>query len=53
MGNDNQVVIGHKLCGFLGHVGGRVVVMNEPVVFAPMFRLFRRTFSLKRLKTSQ
>jgi hypothetical protein len=40
MGNDNHVVVSHKLCGFQGSVGGRVVVMKEPVVVAPMFRSF-------------
>jgi hypothetical protein len=29
MGNDNQVVASHKLCGFQGRVGGRVVVMEQ------------------------
>jgi hypothetical protein len=29
MGNDNHVVVGHKLCGFQGRVGGRVVMMQE------------------------
>jgi hypothetical protein len=28
MGNDNHVV-SHKLCGFQGHVGGRIVVIKE------------------------
>jgi hypothetical protein len=40
MGNDNHVVVSHKLCGFQGCVGGRVVVMKEPVVVAPKFRSF-------------
>jgi hypothetical protein len=34
MGNDDLVVVSHKLCGFQGRVGGRVVVMKEPVVVA-------------------
>jgi hypothetical protein len=29
MGYDNHVVVSHKICGFQGHVGGRVVVMKE------------------------
>jgi hypothetical protein len=45
MENDSHVVVSHKLCGFQGSVGGRVV-MKEPVVVAPVFR---RTFSLMRL----
>jgi hypothetical protein len=53
MGNDNHAVVSHKLCGFQGRVGGRVVVMKEPVVVAPKFRGFRRTISLKGPKTSQ
>jgi hypothetical protein len=40
MGNDNHVVVGRKLCGFQGRVDGRVVMMKEPVVVAPMFRSF-------------
>jgi hypothetical protein len=36
MGTDNHVV-SHKLCGFLGRVGGHVVVMKEPVVVAQKF----------------
>jgi hypothetical protein len=32
MGNDNHVVVSHNVCGFQGCVGGRVVVMKEPVV---------------------
>jgi hypothetical protein len=35
MGNDNHVV-SHKLYGFQGLVGGRIVMM-EPVVVAPKF----------------
>jgi hypothetical protein len=34
-------------------VGGCFVVIKEPVVVAPKFRFFHRTFSFKRLKTSQ
>jgi hypothetical protein len=37
MGNDNPVVVGRKLCGFQGRVGGCVVVMKEPVVVVPKF----------------
>jgi hypothetical protein len=40
MGNDNHVVVSHKHCGFQGCVGGRVVVMKEPVVVAPNFLSF-------------
>jgi hypothetical protein len=40
MRNDNYVVVSHKLCGFQGHVGGRVVVMKEPDVVEPKFRSF-------------
>jgi hypothetical protein len=29
MGNNNHVVVSHKLCGLQGRVGGRVVVMKE------------------------
>jgi hypothetical protein len=39
MWNDNHVVVSHKLCGFQGRVGGRVVMM-EPVVVAPKFWSF-------------
>jgi hypothetical protein len=39
MGNNNLVVVIHKLCGFQGRVGGRIVMM-EPVVVAPKFRSF-------------
>jgi hypothetical protein len=31
MGNDNHIVVSHKLSGFLGRVGRRVGVMKEPV----------------------
>jgi hypothetical protein len=37
MGNDNHIVVSHKLCGFQGRVGGRIVVMKEPVVVAVIF----------------
>jgi hypothetical protein len=40
MGNDNHVVLSHKLCGFQGHVGGCVLVMKEPDVVVPKFRSF-------------
>jgi hypothetical protein len=40
MGNDNDVVVSHKLCGFQGHVGRCVFTMKEPVVVAPKFRTF-------------
>jgi hypothetical protein len=39
MGNDNHVVVSHKLCGFQGHVGG-LVMMKEQVVVAPKFQSF-------------
>jgi hypothetical protein len=39
MGNDNHVVVSHKLCGFQGSVGG-CVVMKEPVLVAPKFWYF-------------
>jgi hypothetical protein len=29
MMNDNNVVVSHKLCGFQGRVGGRIVMMKE------------------------
>jgi hypothetical protein len=38
MGNDNLVVVSHKLCGFQGHVDGCIVMMKEPVVVAPKFQ---------------
>jgi hypothetical protein len=40
MGNDNHVVVSHKLCEVQERVGGRVVVMKEPVVVAAKFRCF-------------
>jgi hypothetical protein len=40
MGNDNHVVVSHKLCGFQGHVGRHDVMMKEPVVVVPKFRSF-------------
>jgi hypothetical protein len=39
MGNDNHIVVRHKLCGFHGHVDGHVDMM-EPAVVAPKFRSF-------------
>jgi hypothetical protein len=48
MGNDNHVVASHKLCGFQGRVGGRIVVMKEPVVVAPMFQSFLLHIFLQR-----
>jgi hypothetical protein len=46
MGNDNHVVVSHKLCGFQGCVGGRIVMMKKPVVVAPKFQSFSsHTFS--------
>jgi hypothetical protein len=39
MGNDNHVVVSHKLYGFQGRVG-RHVMKKEPVVVAPKFWLF-------------
>jgi hypothetical protein len=44
MGNDNHVVVSHKLCGFQGCVGGRVAMLKEPVVVAPKFRSFWSNF---------
>jgi hypothetical protein len=38
MGNNNHVVVSHKVCGFQGRVGGRVVVLEEPVVVVPKFQ---------------
>jgi hypothetical protein len=40
MGNDNHVVVSYKRCGFQGRVGGRVVMIKEPVVVAPKFPSF-------------
>jgi hypothetical protein len=40
MGNDNHVVVSHKLCGFQWRVGRDVFVMKEPVVVAPKIRSF-------------
>jgi hypothetical protein len=40
MGNDNHVVVSHRLCRFQGCVGRYVIVMKEPVVVAPKFRSF-------------
>jgi hypothetical protein len=39
MGNDNQVVVSHKLSGFQRHVGMRTVV-TESVVVLPKFQSF-------------
>jgi hypothetical protein len=39
-GNDNRVAVSHKPCGFQGRMGGRVVMMKEPVMVAPKFRSF-------------
>jgi hypothetical protein len=49
MGNNNHVV-SHKLCGFQGCVGWRIVVMKGPVVVVPKFCSFSSTFSLEHLK---
>jgi hypothetical protein len=40
MGNDNHVVVSYRLWGFQGYVGGRVVMMKEPVVVVPKFQSF-------------
>jgi hypothetical protein len=40
MGNNNHVVVSHKLCGLQGHIGGRVVLMKEPIAIAPKFWSF-------------
>jgi hypothetical protein len=40
MENNNHADVGHKLCNFQGYVGGRRVVMKEPVVVASKFRCF-------------
>jgi hypothetical protein len=40
MGNDNHVVVSHKLYGFQGCVGGCIVMINEPVVVAPKLLSF-------------
>jgi hypothetical protein len=39
MGNDNHVVVSHKLCGFQGSVGGRVDMMKEQCVACSTFLL--------------
>jgi hypothetical protein len=39
MGIDNHVV-SYKLCGFQGCAGGRIVMMEKPVVVAPKFHSF-------------
>jgi hypothetical protein len=36
----SMLMLHHKLCGFQGHVGGRVVMMKEPVVVVPKFQSF-------------
>jgi hypothetical protein len=38
--NNNHVVVSYKLCGFRGCVGGRFVMMKEPVVVVPKFWCF-------------
>jgi hypothetical protein len=43
MGNDNQVVVSHKVFGFQGRVVGHIVVM-EPVVVVPKFQFFSAHF---------
>jgi hypothetical protein len=40
MGNNNHVVLSHKLCVFLGCVDGRIVMMQEPAVVVPKFWSF-------------
>jgi hypothetical protein len=40
MGNDDHVVVSHRLCDFQGRVDGHVVMMKEPVVVALKFRSF-------------
>jgi hypothetical protein len=40
MGNDNHIVVSHKLCGFQGCVGGRIVMMKEPDVVAAKSQSF-------------
>jgi hypothetical protein len=40
MGSNNHVVVSHKLSGFQGRVGRRVVMMKEAVVVARNFRYF-------------
>jgi hypothetical protein len=40
MGNNNNVVVSHKPCGFQGRVGGRTVMIKEAVVVAPKFWSF-------------
>jgi hypothetical protein len=30
MGNDNHIIVSHKLCGSQGRMGGLIVVMKEP-----------------------
>jgi hypothetical protein len=38
MGNNNHVVVSHKLCCFQGCVGEHVVIMKEPAAVVPKFR---------------
>jgi hypothetical protein len=40
VGNDNHVVVSHKLCGSQGRVGGCVVVIKEPIVVVPKLLSF-------------
>jgi hypothetical protein len=40
MGNDNDIVVSHKFCGFQGYVDGHIVMMKVPVVVAPKFWSF-------------
>jgi hypothetical protein len=37
---NSEDVVSCKLCGFQGRVGGRIVVMKEPVLIAPKFWSF-------------
>lgn len=50
-GDENHVVVRHKLCRYR-RVRGCDVVIKESVVVAPKF-LFRRIYSLKRIKTPE
>jgi hypothetical protein len=40
MGNDNHVVVSHKLCGFQGRVDEHVVMVKKPVVVCAKFPVF-------------
>jgi hypothetical protein len=40
MGNDNHAAVSHKLRDFQGHVGRRIVMMEEAVMVAPKFQSF-------------